>query len=196
MTSHHITSHHISSHYTTSDHITPHHVTSRHITSYQMTSQHITSHHISSHYTTSDHITSHHVTSHHIISDDITTHHITSYQLTLHHVRSHHTTSRHITSHHTSHITSQHFVRFVAKCVHKVTKLHFVFPLDSKRRIFCSQVKWHSRPTQCYNMPACLSDNLPNDFEGFIMWVKSVKLFVLILLNAVKCGLYSKIKRS
>jgi len=49
-------------------------------------------------------------------------------------------TSHHITSHHTSHRTShhktsQHFVHFVAKCVHRVTKLHFVVTLESKRKI-------------------------------------------------------------
>ena len=64
--------------------------------------------------------------SHHITSHD-TTSHITSLPTTSHHFT-------HNFTHH--HFTSQHFVSFVAKCVHRVTKLHFVVTLESKRNIF------------------------------------------------------------
>jgi len=81
-----------------------------------------------------------------------------------HHITSHHITSHHITSHH---ITSQHFVGFVAKCVHEVTKLHFVSTLERKRHIFAVKLK-DTREPRSANMPARLCDNLPNDFDTFI----------------------------
>jgi hypothetical protein len=105
-------------------------------------------------------ITSRHVTSHHVTSHNITSHHTTLRHITAHHIISDHITPRQITSRHiTHHITT--LCRFCCKICKKSHKTSLFIQSREQMTLFYSQVKWHSRTTRCYSMPACLCDNLP-----------------------------------
>ena len=105
----------------------------------------------------------------HYASLHFTIHNFTPYQFTPHHIIKRHTLhQKNITSHQknitTHQKTSLHIttlLHFGVKCVHKVTKLHFVVTLDSNE-IFVKAMLNDTPEPRSANMPARLYDNLPN----------------------------------